>query len=79
MIYAVGPLIPYEDSMPGLRQVLTYLREQAGFSWAYDNARRSYLEQVNIAEKRAIEEQKSEIEGNPTKDHERKKSWWKLW
>jgi len=79
MIYAVGPLIPYEDSMPGLREVLTFLREQAGFSWAYDTARRSYLERVHIAEKHATEEQKSKIEGNPTKSHERKKPWWKLW
>ncbi|NHQ84634.1 hypothetical protein HA050_00695 [Iodobacter sp. HSC-16F04] len=77
MLYTVAPLIPYEDSTPGLREVLTFLRDQAGFSSAYDATRNNDLAHVGFVEEQAALNETSEI--GVSTSHEQNNPWWKLW
>jgi hypothetical protein len=79
LFYALGPLIPLEDAMPGLKDVLTELREVEEIESAYEFVRRGYVERVQAAERKAGEDLKAIAEGERMAEPKRTRPWWKFW
>lgn len=68
IMYAMGPLVSYESTTPGLREVLTALRQDTNWDWAYHHALSALQEQ-----------QRNSLLRQAEFAHMKQKPWWKFW
>ncbi|WP_431048813.1 hypothetical protein [Roseateles sp. L2-2] len=78
-IYAMGPLMAEKEYTPALEEIIVFLRDEAGFDWAYEEV---MAQQVRAAAPKPPKQAtQAPMASGPTAVSVggRSKPWWKFW